>query len=94
MIFDLEFPGYGMGGIGTSVQTDDGSTFEAEFVEIPQVDKERIVVVQNESGGELKLVDDFIFDNNVTNSIGRVKLEHRWLEYFDATGRLFRKKTI
>ena len=41
MIFDLGFPGYGVGGIGASVQTDDGSKLEAELVEIPQANKDR-----------------------------------------------------
>lgn len=91
---DLVFPGYGWGGIGTSIQTDDGSTFDAESVEIPQVNKERVIVVRNEMSGELKLADDFVFENNETNSISRVRLEHGQLEYFDAAGHLFRKKAI
>jgi hypothetical protein len=92
--FDLEFPGYGWGGIGTGVQTGDGSTFDVESVEIPQAGKERVVVVRDEPASQLKLVDDFIFDDGETNSISRVRLEHGQLEYFDAAGRLFRKRAI
>jgi hypothetical protein len=93
-IFDLKFPGYGVGGIGASIQTDDGSTFDAESVEIPQMDKERVLVVRQEPGGDLKLVDDFVCEESGTNSIGRVRLEHRQLEYFDQRGKIFRKKAI
>lgn len=93
-IFDLEFPGYGVGGIGASIQTDDGSTFDAESVEIPQMDKERVLVVRQEPGGGLKLVDDFVCDESGTNSIGRVQLKNRQLEYFDQKGNLFRKKDL
>jgi hypothetical protein len=93
-IFDLKFPGYGVGGIGASIQTDDGSTFDAESVEIPQMDKERVLVVRQEPGGGLKLVDDFVCDESGTNSISQVRLEHQQLEYFDQRGKIFRKKGI
>jgi hypothetical protein len=39
-------------------------------------------------------VEDFIYANDETNSIERVKLEHGQLKYFDENGRLVRKKSI
>jgi hypothetical protein len=94
MFFELEFPGYGWGGIDASVQTDDGSTLELASADIPQRDKDRVLVVRKEPGGRLNLVDDFIYANDETNSIERVKLEHGQLKYFDENGRLVRKKSI
>lgn len=93
IIFDLGFPGYGVGGIGANTQTDDGSTLDAESVEIPQANKDRVIVVR-ESGSNMKVLDDFIYDNSGTNEISRVQLEHQQLQYFDQTGRLFRKKSL
>src|SRR5262249_10853436 len=48
-LLKLKFPGYGLGGLGSLPQTDDGSTLEAESVEIPQRDKDRYLVAR-ESG--------------------------------------------
>jgi hypothetical protein len=92
VVFDLEFPGYGLSSLG-STNTDDGSLLDMEAVEIPQADKDRVVVVR-ESGGNLKLVDDFIYNTFDTNSISRVRLEHHELQYFDEAGHLFRKKPL
>ncbi|HEX3624034.1 MAG TPA: hypothetical protein VH280_01275 [Verrucomicrobiae bacterium] len=94
MIFDLKFPGYGLGGIGANIQANDGTTFAAEFVEIPQAGKDRVIIVRSKVDGGLTLADDFIFESGETNSFSRVQLEHGQLEYFDQQGRLVRKKTI
>jgi hypothetical protein len=94
MLSDLEFPGYGTGFLGGSSTTDDGSAIEVALVEIPQKDKERFVVAHGKAGGELKLVDDFVFDNGGTNNIDRVQMKDRQLQYFDLTGRLIRKKSL
>jgi hypothetical protein len=94
MFFDLEFPGYGLGFLGASATTDDGSTFEVASAEIPQRDKDRYVAVHGKPNGALELVDDFIYANGETNSIERVKLEHKQLQYFDENGRLVRTKAL
>lgn len=89
---DLKFPGYGQSvGGGT---TDDGSKLDVVSTEIPQADKERVVVARSEPDGSWKLVDDFIYCGSDTNDINRVRLEHRQLEYFDHGGRLVRKKSL
>lgn len=93
MVFDLEFPGYGLSSIGGNMRTDDGSTLEVESVEIPQADKDRVVVVR-EFGDQLKLVDDFIYDTAGTNAISRVEMEHSQLRYFDNAGHSFREKSF
>jgi hypothetical protein len=90
MTFNLRFPGYGEGGFET--ETDDGSTLEAETVEIPQRDKERVIVVR-QTTGPLNLVDDFIW-NNATNEISAAKLEKQTLRYYDSQNRLLREKQL
>jgi hypothetical protein len=92
LIFDLEFPGYGVGGIGESAATDDGSVIEAESVEIPQRFKDRCVVVR-QYHGEWNLVDDFVY-GTATNTIRRVKLEKQTLRYYDQNGNLLREKHL
>jgi hypothetical protein len=90
-LVELEFPGYGMGGGEQSV-TDDGSKLYLESIEIPQRDKDRVIVIR-ESGGNLKLVDDFVY-GTATNAILRVKLEKQKLGYFDRRGQLIREKQL
>ena len=92
MLFDLEFPGYGLSS-SVSTLTDDGSTLDLESVEIPQADRDRVVVAR-ETDGQWKLVDDFIYDTAGTNDISRVRLAHHELQYFDNAGRLFRDKSL
>lgn len=93
MVFDLKFPGYGLEDIDGKAKTDDGSELDVESVEIPQTNKERVVVVRN-SVDQWKLVDDFIYDTAGTNDITSVRLAHHALEYFDHAGRMFRKKSL
>ncbi len=93
-MFDLKFPGYGLAFLDASTTTDDGSAIEAASVEIPERNKERVIVACGPVGGTLRLVDDFIFEDGGTNDIQRVRLERGQLEYFDQTGRLFREKRI
>jgi len=90
LVFDLRFPGYGMG--SESVQTDDGSVVEVESVEIPQRNKDRNIVVRESHGG-WNLVDDFVFGTG-TNKIQRVKLENQTLRYYDDTGNMLREKHL
>ncbi len=89
LIFDLNFPGYGFGGLGERPKTDDGSILDVEAIEIPQRDKSRYLVVR-ESAGQYDLMDDFIA-GTATNAIAHVKLEARSLRYYDEHGGLVRE---
>lgn len=92
MIFNLEFPGYGMGGIEGHAQTDDGSTLLVESIEIPQRDKERVVAMR-EFGGKLNLLDDFVY-GSASNVLKNAKLEGKTLRYHDKEGTLIREKNL
>jgi len=89
-VFELQFPGYGLG--GEAAQTDDGSTLDVESVEIPQRDKDRYVVAR-EFAGRLTEVDDFISGSS-TNAISHVKLEKQKLHYYDGNNNLVREKQL
>lgn len=91
-MLDLKFPGYGMGGLGVTPQTDDGSTLIIESVEIPQREKERVVAVR-QSGGKLITIDDFVY-SPFTNRISAIKLENQTLRYYDDHKRLLREKRL
>jgi hypothetical protein len=91
-IFDVKFPGYGLGGIGEAAKTDDGSTLEVASVEIPQRDKDRFFVVR-EAGGQLNLVDDFVY-GTATNTIQHVKLEKGRLYYLNGQGVVVRETAL
>ena len=91
-LFELKFPGYGLGGLGSQPQTDDGSTLVAQSVEIPQRDKDRYLVAI-ESGGRFVVVDDFVA-STATNAIRQVKLQAGILRYYDAAGSILREKTV
>ena len=91
-MFELKFPGYGLGGIGEPAQTDDGSKLTVESVEIPQRDKERYVVAR-ESGERLIVLDDFVL-GTATNAVRHVKLQGSKLQYFDDKGLLVREKQL
>ena len=92
LIFDLQFPGYGGGGMGGQSQTDDGSTLDVQSVEIPQRDKERYIVVRESRIG-WTFVDDFVA-TTATNAIARVKLEKQKLLYYNQNGGLVREKQL
>lgn len=91
-LFDLKFPGYGLGGIGENAITDDGSELEIETVEIPQVEKDRVIVVRK-SGEEIKLIDDFVY-STAAGEIRHVKLEQQTLRYYDRDDHLIREKKL
>jgi hypothetical protein len=88
--YQLVFPGYGETSMGA--QTDDGSRVLVEAVEIPQREKDRVVVAR-ETGGEMKLIDDFIY-STATNEINTVKLEKQTLRYYDRKNGLIREKVL
>jgi hypothetical protein len=92
MITDLEFPGYGEGEIGDGLKADDGSKLLAAFVEIPQRDKSRYLVIRS-TGGPYKLVDDFIYSSE-TNSIATVNLAGKILRYTNDAGELVREHNV
>jgi len=91
ILFDIEFPGYGLE-MGMRVEADDGSRLEFESVEIPQRGKERVIVVRD-VGTQMKLVDDFIYSTD-TNEIKDAKLEKQVLRYYDDQGRVIREKRL
>lgn len=92
MIFELKFPGYGEGGIGEEVNTDDGSKWLVQFVEIPQRDKERILTFR-QSGQAYDLIDDFIC-STADGGVRRVVLEKQVLRYYDGRSQLLREKAL
>jgi hypothetical protein len=91
-MLDLKFPGYGMGGLGVTPRTDDGSTLIIESVEIPQREKERVIAVR-QSGGKLITIDDFVY-SPLTSRISAIKLENQTLRYYDGHKQLLREKRL
>jgi hypothetical protein len=91
-VFDLQFPGYGLASNGSATMTDDGSKLEVSSVEIPQRDKDRYIVVR-EFGGQLNVVDDFVYPSS-TNAIQQIKLQKQKLLYYDKNGKLVREKQL
>jgi hypothetical protein len=92
LIFQLQFPGYGMGGNGDFPKADDGTRLEVETVEIPQKEKDRVLTLK-QSGEQLILVDDFVY-STATNQIAHVKLKDKVLHYYDADNQLIREKQL
>jgi hypothetical protein len=91
-LFKLKFPGYGLGGIDSQAQTDDGSKLFVEAVEIPQRDKSRYLVARD-SGGQVAILDDFV-SSTATNEISQVKLQGTNLFYYDARGTVVREAQV
>jgi hypothetical protein len=92
LIDDLKFPGYGMGGIGEAVKTDDGSELEIETVEIPQVSKDRVIVVRRKGQG-FELIDDFVY-STATGELRHASLVQQTLHYYDGNNHLIREKKL
>jgi hypothetical protein len=61
-VFELKFPGYGLGCYGEKPQPD-GSVLELFGVEIPKSGDRRFLVFRG-SGGSYILVDDFVYANS------------------------------
>ena len=92
-LFDLKFPGYGLGGIGQATETDDGSTVEVESVEIPQHDKDRYIVTR-ESRGTIIVLDDFVSES-ISNKVRRLAtLQKQTLRYYGSDNHLIREKQL
>ena len=60
-LFDLKFPGYGLGFTGNSAKTD-GKARELSSVEIPRAGKNRYLLFE-ERNGSYTLIDDFVAPN-------------------------------
>ena len=57
-VFGIVFPGYGLSMLGEREQ-DDGSVLAAFLIEIPQVDKDRVLVFKKQNEAYI-LIDDFV----------------------------------
>jgi hypothetical protein len=90
-LFQLKFPGYGFGGLGSFPQSD-GSTCGLYSVEIPLRNKERYVLGRT-SGGRVDVLDDFVFDAE-SNQIAQVKIVGTNLQYLDSQGAIVRQKPL
>ncbi len=57
-LFELKFPGYGLGFAGNSAQTD-SQALELSSVEIPRAGKNRYILFEKQNGA-YTLIDDFV----------------------------------
>jgi hypothetical protein len=80
-VFDVKFPGYGTGGLG-SLQENDQS-LNGFVVEIPRSDKSRYFIFRNDRG-RYTLVDDFVLSDPW--GIQSVREENGKLVYSTASG--------
>ena len=80
-VFEVRFPGYGVGGFGDSIQKGEGALNGFE-VEIPRAGKSRYFIFRNVHGRYV-LVDDFIDPG--TAAIQSVREEHGTLVYRTTT---------
>jgi hypothetical protein len=81
-VFEVHFPGYGVGGFGDSLQQGEGG-LNAYSIEIPRAGKDRYFVFRN-LNGRVVLVDDFIDPG--TLAIQSVCEENGALVYRTTTG--------
>ena len=91
-VFKIKFPGYGVGGVLRVAAT--GREFLVEFIEIPQVAKERYFVLERMAGGALHLIDDFVMPHDpwsVYRPIWSIRLVDDRLVYSDRNSRVLRE---
>src|SRR6266704_3758709 len=81
-LFELKFPGYGLGFAGKSAQTD-SEALELSSVEIPRAGKNRYLLVE-ERNGSYTVVDDFVAPSDP--EIMRVREENGILIYSTRSG--------
>lgn len=81
-LFELKFPGYGLGFAGKSAQTG-SETLELSSVEIPRADKNRYLLFV-ERNGSYTLIDDFVAPS--VPEIMQVREENRVLIYGTRSG--------
>lgn len=84
VIHEIKFPGYGFGS-SDEVRQADGSTLELFEVEIPQLEKNRLLVFRS-TGGAFRFIDSIVTNwpvfNATTNSDLQVKVVGSNLIYF------------
>jgi hypothetical protein len=80
-IFDLVFPGYGMG--SAQSKTQDGDRLLLYCVEIPTFYKDRCLLFHETSDGRFRLIDDFISPSTILS----FELEADGPVYRDAMGK-------
>jgi hypothetical protein len=91
-VFKIMFPGYGGGPVLKVAAT--GREFLVEFIEIPQVAKDRYLVLERMAGGALHLIDDFVVPNepwSVYRPIWSIHLVDDQLVYSDRNSRVVRE---
>jgi hypothetical protein len=91
-VFKIKFPGYGVGPVLRVAAI--GREFIVEFIEIPQVAKERYFVLERMAGGALHLIDDFVMPHDpwsVYRSIWSIRLVDDRLVYSDRNSRVLRE---
>jgi hypothetical protein len=81
-MFDLVFPGYGLGAFGERAQPD-GSVLSGHAIELPQSGNSRILVYRG-VGGHYVLVDDFVESDD--KAIMGVRAEGKKLIYTKMNG--------
>lgn len=81
-LFELKFPGYGLGFVGTQPQLD-GKALELASVEIPRANKDRYLLFE-ERNGSYALVDDFVAPG--ASQIMRVREENGVFIYSARSG--------
>ncbi|HEV8291710.1 MAG TPA: hypothetical protein VGP94_07285 [Tepidisphaeraceae bacterium] len=87
-VMEIEFPGYGMTAFGEVPQAD-GSTLTGFAIEIPRLDRERIIVFQPKNGA-YKLLDDFLGPPDIME----VRVQNGQLRYLDARQQLVLSRPI
>ena len=88
-VFDLGFPGYGVGNVGDYSQPD-GSLLSLMYVEIPGVGKSRLFALQKEKEAKvLNLIDSPVLPVPA-NAVAKLSLEGKNLKYLDKAGTALR----
>ena len=93
--FKIKFPGYGLGP-GPKV-TAAGREFVVEWIEIPQVGKDRYFVLEKKPGGSLRLVDDFVIAHQPGSPfrpISSIRLVDDRLVYSDRESKTVRETSV
>jgi hypothetical protein len=93
--FKIKFPGYGLGP-GPKV-TAAGREFVVEWIEIPQVGKDRYFVLEKKPGGSLRLVDDFVIVHERWSAywaISTIRFVGDKLVYSDSNSKVVRETNI
>jgi hypothetical protein len=91
----IKFPGYGLGP-GPKV-TAAGRELVVEWIEIPQVGKDRYFVLERKAGGSLRLVDDFVIVHERSSAywaISTIHLVGETLVYSDSNSKVVRETNI